>query len=216
VISDETLAGSAGYLGLLERQIEVDWKAVAEHGPCVIVRLQSPAWSAGLRSDDFIRAINGISFEEFHAALPPPGTPFQIVAWREDHGELVVHGKLGTIPALSRSARWRPRPRKTGKRLEKKERPPFIQEFLAKHPRLEAIDVRLMILLINYDGHRGIIPSRGRLARDMHCSRSTVDRAIARCRAEGILRVESGKHLRRPNTFFVSWPADHERSKNSR
>jgi hypothetical protein len=215
VTSDEPQAGPIGYLGLDERKIGVDWNAVAEHGPCVTVWIHSPAWRAGLRSGDFIRSINKISLDAFLAAPPPPGTRFEVVAWRLGFGELSVQGKLGTIPNPPKRSDWRAPLAKAGKRLEKKERPAFIHGFLADHKGLEAIDVRLVLVLLNYEGPIGIIPRRGRLARDMHCSLSTVDRAIARCKAEGILRVESGKHLRRSNTYFVTWPADHKRSKSS-
>ncbi len=58
---------SAGYLGLTERSIDVDWKSVREHGPSVIVPPFSPAWRSGLRSGDFIKSINGHSYDDFHA-----------------------------------------------------------------------------------------------------------------------------------------------------
>ena len=93
MISEPTLIPPAGHLGLTERSIEVDWKAVDEHGPCVIVAPRSPAWKARLRSGDFIVSINGMTYEAFHSALPAAGTPFEIVAWRKRQGEFTVIGR---------------------------------------------------------------------------------------------------------------------------
>lgn len=213
MISEPTLIPPAGHLGLTERSIEVDWKAVDEHGPCVIVAPRSPAWKARLRSGDFIVSINGMTYEAFHSALPAAGTPFEIVAWRKRQGEFTVIGQLGTIPKPSSDFSLRLPATPSGKPVSKKERPLFVQGFISNNPDLEAIDTRLLSRLLNYEGHKGIIPKRETLARDLRRSLSTVDRSLRRCKRAGVLRVASGKFQGKWNTYFVTWPLGHPRSR---
>jgi hypothetical protein len=215
VTSNNAPDANHGYLGLVERKyIEVDWDAVAEHGPCVIVRPYSPAWRAGVRSGDFIISINDVSYYDFYAVLPPPGTAFKIVFWRKGHGRLTAFETLGTTPKFPERKDICPE-NEPGKPVAKRERPEFIQGFISKHLILKAIDTRLLSLLLNYEGPKGIIPKRRTLAQDLSCSLSTLDRSIRRCRGAGFLRVESGKSERHSNSYTVTWPANHKRSKQS-
>jgi hypothetical protein len=46
----------------------------------------------------------------------------------------------------------------------------------------------------------------------LNCGLSALDRAVARCKHNGVLRVHSGKAQRRSNRYDVTWPADHKRS----
>lgn len=201
-----------GYLGLVVRLIDVDWKSVAEHGPCVIVEVFSPAWKAGARSGDFIESINGITYDAFHSALPPTGTMFHIVVWRKKLGRLNFVDQLGSAPKRRRERYANTPTISPGKPVTKKERPIFVQGFISKHPNLKALDTRLLSLLLNYEGSEGIFPKRRTLTRDLTCSLSTVDRTIQRCKQAGVLRVESGKPYRRPNRYFVTWPINHRKS----
>jgi hypothetical protein len=201
-----------GYLGLTERTIEVDWKAVAEHGPCVIVAPRSPAWIAGLRSGDFIVSINSISYDAFHRAPPTADTEFSIVVWRERVGKFTAFGRLGTIPkSHSQSSLILPLSQ-SGRPVDKKERPFFMQGYISKHRELKALDTRLLSLLLNYEGINGIYPRRATLAKDLHCSLSTIDRSVQRCKCAGVLQVDSGKTLRRSNRYYVTWPLSHPKS----
>ena len=79
-----------------------------------------------------------------------------------------------------------------------------------------ALDIRLLILLLDHEGRDGIFPKRRRLARIMGCSLSTLDRSIRRCKQAGVLQVESGKFDRKANRYFVTWPLSHEQSRNWR
>jgi hypothetical protein len=204
-----------GYLGLAERSIEVDWKTVVVHGPSVIVDRNSPAWKAGLRFGDSITSINGISYDAFHSALPPAGTPFQIVAWNERRGLFTVVGQLGAKPT--------PRPESPsagiqaispGKPVTRQERPHFVLGFISRHPRLMAVDTRVLSLLLDHEGPMGIIPKRQTLARTLRCSLSTLDRSMRRCTSEGLLEIESGKSRQRSNRYLVTWPLSHSKSQN--
>ena len=179
------------------------------------MRPRSPAWKAGLRSGDYVVSINGITYERFHSCMPDAGTRVEIVAWRKRLGRFTALETLGIPPKtiLPHRERWPPA-LQAGKSVGKKERPLFVQGFISKHSSLAAIDTRLLSLLLNHEGPKGIIPRRRTLARTLRCSLSTLDRALARCKAAGVLRVESGRSLRRSNTYFVTWPADHERSKD--
>jgi hypothetical protein len=212
--STPTLVPTPGYLGLRERSIEVDWKKVADHGPCVIVAYRGPAWRAGVRSKDFVVSINGRSYDAFHSAMPEAGTLVVIVVWRKGLGRLIFAGQLGTVPK-PRTQPSSPLFAATspGKSVTKKERPIFIG-FISKHPDLEALDTRLLCLLLNYEGERGIFPKRRMLAHSLRRSLSTLDRSKRRCQRAGMLRVQSGKLRRRSNNYFVTWPMSHPRSKN--
>jgi PDZ domain len=211
-VSEPTPILPAGYLGLIERSIEVDWKAVHEHGPCVIVEPRSPAWKAGLRSGDFIVSINGVTYEAFHSILSAAGTAFTIIAWRNRVGKLTAIGRLGTKPKSSPECPSSVPATLAGKPVTKKERPLFVQGFISDHPDLEAIDTRLLSRLLNYEGPKGIIPKRETLARDLCCSLSTIDRSLRRCKRGGVLRVASGKSRGKWNTYFVTWPLSHPKS----
>jgi hypothetical protein len=212
-VSAPTLAPAPGYLGLTQRSIEVDWKAVTEHGPCVIVATPSSAWKAGLRSGDFVVSINDITYETFHSAIPAADTRFVIIAWRKDIGEITVVGRLGRLPKSRQKRLLASSPATpSGRPVTKKERPFFMQGFISRHADLKALDTRLLSLLLNHEGPKGIIPKRITLARILRCSLSTLDRSLRRCEHGGVLRVESGKSCRRSNRYSVTWPLNHPKS----
>jgi hypothetical protein len=203
-----------GYLGLGERTIDVgiDWTLVETYGPCVVVVSRSPAMKAGLRSSDYIISINGVRFDEFHKAIPPAGTRFEIVAWRKNLGEIRVFGTLANV-AKTRLEQAEQSPTvPAGKRVSKTERPVFIG-FISDHPNLHAIDVRLLLVIIERDWGDGTIQSRSALANRLGRSIRSVDRATLRCRQAGVLRVRSGKARCEATAYFVTWPANHERSR---
>ena len=211
-VSTPTPASTLGYLGLTQRTIEVDWKSVVEHGPCVIVAPRSPARKAGLKSGDFVVSINGMTYDNFHSALPAAGTMFRIVVWRERVGELTALGCLGTIPKPPPESSSASPTKPSGRQVTRKERPLFMQGFISSHPDLKALDTRLLSLLLNHEGAKGIYPKRMTLARSLRCSLSTLDRSVRRCIRAGVLVVESGKSRRKSNSYFVTWPLDHPRS----
>jgi hypothetical protein len=199
-----------GWLGLTPATIEVDWDAVSKHGPCVMVAPRSPAWRSGLRSGDFVESINDMDFVDFHAALPPTGSQFQIVFFRKRLGQCRVIGKLGVLPKAAKVPIWRRQAAVLpGREVEKHERPEYLQSFVAKHPQLKGNDVRLMTLLIEHHWHRGSIPKHSTLAREMGCSTPTVKRSADRCRHFGILDWVSGRARRTSNSYTPCWPAGH-------
>lgn len=209
-----SLTPSPGYLGLTRRSFEVDQKSVLEHGPCVWVTPYSPAWKAGLRNGDFITSINGSDCDKFDPARKTAGEPFRIVAWRPRFGKLTFFGQLAAAPKPRPTPSWLNHPAMpAGKAVNRNERSVFVQGYISKHPHLKAIDTRLLTLLLNYEGAKGIFPKRNTLAKDLSCSLSTLDRSIRRCMHEGALVVDSGKSRRKSNKYFVTWPQNHPRSR---
>jgi hypothetical protein len=208
----EMHTSAPGYLGLRERTINVgiDWTLAEKYGPSVIVELGSPVAKAGVRSGDYIISINGVTFDEFQKAIPPAGTRFEVVAWRKGRGEIRVSGTLAEVPKDG-AEQWQSPGIESGKLVAKTERPVFIG-FITGHLGLDPIDVRLLLLIIDLDWGDGTIQSRSALANRLGRSVRTVDRATLRCRQAGVLRVKSGKARCEANAYFVTWPANHERS----
>jgi hypothetical protein len=203
----------AGYLGLRECTMELDYKLMAMYGTCVLVLPRSPAAVAGLRSGDYIRSINDRSYEEFHRNPPPAGTPFEIHYWRPKAGERIACGLLGKLPK-ERQTEWWEKWSATmpGRPVRKDERPVYM-DFISKDKRLQHVDFRYLTILLNYDGYCGIFPMRKTIANALECSLSTVSRCQRRCSYRGVLEVVSGKRHRSSNTYLVTWPEDHERSR---
>jgi hypothetical protein len=202
-----------GYLGLRERQIDVDWTLAGRYGPCVLVNPRSPAAKAGLRFGDYITSINGASFDEFHKAVPPVGTRFEIVAWREGLDVFHVFGILAKPPKEREKQPWEKWPATIpGRPVRKAEHPYFFHGFISKDPRLTPPDCRYLSLLANYRGRDGIFPKRRTIASNLHCSLSTVARCQQRCTYRGVLTVMSGKRRRSSNEYVLTLPADHERA----
>jgi hypothetical protein len=203
----------AGYLGLRERTMELDYKLMAMYGTCVLVLPRSPAAVAGLKSGDYIRSINDLSYEEFHRRMPPAGTLFEIHYWRPRAGELRACGLLEKPPKERRKEWWEQwGATMPGRPVRKDERPVFMN-FTSKDQRLQHVDFRYLAILIDYDGYFGIFPKRKTIANALECSLSTVSRCQCRCSYRGVLEVVSGKRHRSSNTYLVTWPEDHERSR---
>jgi hypothetical protein len=195
-----------GYLGLTQRTFEVDSSCVAQYGPCVIVASRSPAWKAGLRSDDFVTTINDQTFDAFHASMPAAGVHFRIVAYRKGIGELRTFGNLTRPPKPKPEPEWGTAQGVLPSLLvERGDRAEYMN-FVTTHPDLKSRDTRLLQVLLNFQWDRGIIPSHASIAEKMRCHRSTVKRAIARCQHFGFLRVVSGKPSYTSNSYQVCWP----------
>jgi hypothetical protein len=99
----------------------------------------------------------------------------------------------------------------TGERVQKKERPRFLQSFIAKHPKLKDRDVRLMAVLLEYDGRAGIIPSHQTLAKNLHCGSTAIKESLARLNGIGVLEIiprkQPGRHNAwQSNLYVVCWP----------
>jgi hypothetical protein len=206
----------AGYLGLRPRTMELDYKLIAMYGPCVLVMPRSPAAIAGLKSGDYIRSINDLTYEEFHKAMPPAGTPFEVHFWRPGCGEFRAFGALEKPPKERRKEWWEQwAATAPGRPVRKDERPVFM-DFTSKDKRLTHVDCRYLTILLNYEGYSGIFPKRRTIAEALNCSLSTVSRCQRRCSFRGVLEVFSGKRGRSSNSYVVTWSEDHERSREDR
>jgi hypothetical protein len=203
-----------GWLGLVQTIVNVDWSLVAQYGPRVTVAPRSPAWCGGLRTGDYIVSIDGKSFEAFHDGLPPPGTPLRIEFFRARFGVNAVFVKMANLPKPANTrhpALRRAPPAIAGSRVERSERPEFVQRFIPRHPGLKHSDVKLLMTLLEAEGPKGIVIRASVLASQMNCSLRTVWRAIAQCRYFGVVRVASGKTRRHADSFEVCWPCGRKR-----
>jgi len=200
-------AAPLGYLGLIQKTVEVDWATVAEHGPSVFVQPRSPARAAGLRNGDYVVSINDLPFDVFYAKLPPPGTQVRIIIFRAELGRLTAYALLKSPPKPKRVVAWERMPAiLPGRVVGKKDRPKYL-DFITKYAALSSRETHLLTVLLNMEWHEGIIPSHATIAGKMHCSVPTVKRSIARCMHFGCLQVTSGKGIGRTNSYQVCSPS---------
>jgi hypothetical protein len=171
------------------------------------VLARSPARKEGVRTGDYIKAINGKTYTDFHADPPPPGKQFTIEAFRHGSGEYRTFGVLGREPKPNKQPAWLSAPAVLpGRVVARNERPAFLG-FIAKHRRIPYRYKTIIGVLIEHDGKGGIFPKHGTIAAEMGCSIATVKRAICCCQHFGVLHVMSGKPQRASNRYFLCWPA---------
>jgi hypothetical protein len=196
-----------GFLGLTQRTIEVDSNYVGQYGPCVIVASRSPAWKAGLRSDDFVTTINDQTFSAFHANMPPAGMQFRIVAYRKGIGVVRTFGVLA--PAIGQPKRKLPWVRErsvlAGRPVLKPERPKY-WNLVSRHPFVRRYQWYLTTL-IEIDWGKGLYPKHETIATKANANIRAVRRAQACCAHFGFVRVTSGKTKHKSNYYDVCWPA---------
>jgi hypothetical protein len=198
-----------GYLGLIQKTIEVDWVMAEKYGPPVIVATRSPAWKAGLRSDDFVTTINDQEFQAFHAKMPPAGTQFRIVAYRRSVGIMRTFGVLE--PATPRKPKRKPawtreRSVLAGKPVLKPDRPKY-WKLVSRHPFVRRYQWYLTTL-VEMDWGRGLYAKHETIAAKANTNKWAVRRAQACCANFGFVRVTSGKRKHKSNYCDVCWPAD--------
>ncbi len=205
-----TAAPSAppGYLGLTQRTIEVDSIYLGQHGPCVIVASRSPAWKAGLRSDDFVTTINDETFSAFHANMPPVSVQFRIVAYRRGIGVIRTFGILASATGQpKRRPPWaRERSVLAGRPVLKPDRPKYWKA-VSRHPFVRRYQWYLTTL-VEMDWGRGLYPKHETIATKANTNKWAVRRAQACCAHFGFVRVTSGKSKHKSNYCDVCWPAD--------
>jgi hypothetical protein len=190
-----------GYLGLTARTVE--------YGVPVIVAARSPAWKAGLRSDDFVTTINDQEFYAFHAKMPPTGTQFRIVAYRRTVGIMRTFGILApaTPRQLKRRPAWSREPSVlAGRPVLKSDRPKY-WKLVSRQPFVRRYQWYLTTL-IEIDWGRGLFPKHGTIAVKANANMRAVRRAQACCAHFGFVRVTSGKLKHKSNYYDVCWPAD--------
>jgi hypothetical protein len=125
--------------------------------------------------------------------------------------EITAFGTLGVPPKPRKLPSWRQLPPVLpSAQVDRDERPAYLG-FAGKHLNLKPIDVRLLIVLLEHDWHKGIIPKHATLAAEMRCSIATIRRSIERTRYFGFLHVISGKARHTSNEYSVRWPAGHQR-----
>jgi hypothetical protein len=214
VLTPDLTTTGPGFLGLVQTIVNVDWSLVTQYGPRVTVAPRSPAWRTGLRNGDYIVSIDAKSFDAFHNDPAPPGTPVRIEFFRPRFGINAVFAEMGRSPKLANTrhpALRRAPPALAGARVEKSERPEFVQRFIPRHQGLKHSDIKLLMTLLESEGSKGIVIRASVLASLMNCSLRTVRRAIAQCRYFGLLRVTSGKTRRHANSYEVCQPAGRKR-----
>jgi hypothetical protein len=213
-----------GWSGITALSQTADWELCQRLGGAVqqvAVSQNSPAWKAGLRPLDFVKKITlagGVmTLEVFIRTELPVGAVLQIDAIRLNKDRSAFEARtfafvLCAKPKPKPLPWWKREPAaQTGERVEKKDRPRFLQSFIAKHPKLKHIDTRLMAVLLEYDGRAGIIPSHQTLAKNLHCSVTAIKESLARLNRIGVLEIIRRKQPGRQNAwqsncYVVCWP----------
>jgi hypothetical protein len=213
-----------GWSGIVPLSQTADWESCQRLGDAVqqvAVSGNSPAWRAGLRPLDFVKTVTlagGVmTLEAFLRMEMPAGTALQIDAIRLNKDKTAFEARAFNV-VLSVKPKPKPLPwwkrdpaTPTGERVQKKERPRFLQAFIAKHPKLKHIDTHLMAVLLEYDGRAGIIPSHQTLAKNLHCGPTAIKESLARLNGIGVLEIIQRKQPGRQNAwqsncYIVCWP----------
>ena len=203
----------------LKRYTADDWKIWGDLGDGTLIDVErgSPAWQSDLRSNIWVVAIGGRSFEAFERERQDrqPGEVIEVRAFAADLGSfsrkitLIEPPSKTTARQSNRKPAWTlERPILPGKRVDKASRPRYL-EFAAQHP-VVGRHMRLLAELLRRDWHRGIIPRHNTIADALGRSRRSVQYSQACCQHFGFLRVVSGKSKHRHNAYEVCWPAGSE------
>jgi hypothetical protein len=115
---------------------------------------------------------------------PPiiPGQHFQIRHIR-------TFDVLGSAPVSKPQPAWKSTPAVlAGRRVEKRERPGFLQREVAGNPNLTDRDLRMLSLLIEKEGQRGIFVKHATLAASAGCGITAVKESLRRCQHFGYQR----------------------------
>ena len=206
----------AGWLGLKKQTKGIDWKLVDRLGGDavkVIVEGNSPAFRAGIKTDDYVILIDCISFDEYHRVPRRVGSRVVLKVHRAGVGCLVHEAKLSKPLHLRRRRAPKLKPPTipilSGQLVAQNERLKWCNLVSSKtylSPVAKAVALRLVSGYLNRLEGRAW-PAHATLARDLNVSIATVQRALRELVNDGLLLINSHKSSGRTNDYVPTWPA---------
>jgi hypothetical protein len=216
---DASACVARGWHGMTERPhaqyTKADWAAWAIADPAGNARIVdvapwSPAFKAGIISDDWVVSLDGECLDLWEQHGAAVGACIHVTGYRA--GPWALEVVLGSRPARQLRQR-QPRPMSfpqvtAGRRVGPKERLQW-QAALSEDPALPARAIALAVRLsAKYaDKYNAAWPGRARLARDLGVTVSTIDRMKARLSVRGWLKWMSGRRTGETNRYWMTWPA---------
>jgi hypothetical protein len=185
----------------------------------VEVSPRSPAYRAGIRTGNFVRAISldgasGLPLDDLDAVALACGEKIIVQFCRHERGRasgwMPVELTLAAIPRIPTVPAWKKlAPVPCGSRVRRLERAKFINKMRERPDVTAAMLKALSLALFKYDNeaNEGFWPSYERWARDLNCSRRAAIVVVNRLRWIGAIKMISGptKH-RSTNLYQVTWP----------
>jgi hypothetical protein len=176
------------------------------------VALWSPSAKAGIITGDWIVSLDDERSDLWEEHGAPVGSRVRVIAYRSAIGPYTVDVVLA--PQAARMPRQRQRRPDTypkvaaGRHLGAKERLQW-ESAMYDDPALTARARDLaMRLAARYANARNMAwPSRATLARDLHVSTDTIDRARKRLTDRGWVKWMSGRRTGESNRYWLTWPA---------
>lgn len=189
---------------------DANWASFGDGACLVDVANGSPASRNDLRSGAWVISINGRSLREFeHSGGGVVGQVIEVMAFIDGFGIFPRKFALTEKPTKkSRRPAWKDTvPVPPGERAPREKRYAWL-ELARAHPQVRRHVWFLETLVLKFEGRKGIFPKHETITLTNKCSRSAVQRAQACCQHFGFIRINSGKHFGRANTYEPTFPSN--------
>lgn len=210
--SDENNS-NLGWLGLREMPNEqIDWQYLLlldEGFVCICVTPNGPADHAGVQNGDYLRSINGTSWDEYRDTHPQIGHPAALEIHRRGIGGLIIELLHEPPPGQTRARRRKLQAALCGPEVDHKDRLQWF-ECILRHTELSHLATRVAgLIAFKYWNRKtgNAFPAHLTLSKDCNCGKSSVQRALSELYHHGFLRIFSGSKAGGSNRYRLSHPA---------